>query len=316
MTTPTTARQGVLACTDFSPAADLALQRAGLLAAHMQVPLTALHIVSGDAVDTLRRWLGVGEPVERQLIEAAQGQLNAQVDRCLPPEGVALKQPLHQQVSAGQIIPEIKAVVAELAPELVVLGPRGESDFTHLVLGTTAERLLRRSQRPLLVVRNPAVKPYQRVLVPVDFSRWSAITVKTVRRLAPKAHLVLLHAWEVPFSGKLQLAGVDEDTVAHYALRAKAEAERQLHDLAQAVGLQPAEWTPCLVQGDASQSILVQSQQRACDLIAMGKHGRHAAEDLLLGSDTQHVLAEADLDVLVCTLPAPTSRPDHSTPLH
>lgn len=296
-----TPRQGVLACTDFSPAADLALQRAGLLAARMGVPLTALHVVSGDAVDALRHWLGVGEPVEQQLLGAAHERLRAQVARCVPPTHAALPQPLHQRVSAGQVMAEIKAVVGEVAPELVVLGPRGDSDFAHLVLGTTAERLLRRSQRPVLVVRNPIVQPYRRVLVPVDFSRWTGITLQAVRRVAPEAHLVLLHAWSVPFEEKLAFAGVDADTVAHYRQRAQAEAEQLLHQVAHDHALPASGWTPCLVQGDASHAILAQASREACDLIALGKHGRHAAEELLLGSVCKHVLAETGTDVLVAT---------------
>jgi nucleotide-binding universal stress UspA family protein len=294
-------RHGVLACTDFSPAADLALQRAGLLAARMGVPLTALHVVAGDAVDALRHWLGVGELVEQQLLDAAHERLRDQVRRCVPSLPVALLHPLHQRVSVGQVIAEIKAVVGEVAPELVVLGPRGESDLAHLVLGTTAERLLRRSQRPLLVVRNPIVQPYQRVLVPVDFSRWTGITLQAVRRIAPDAHLVLMHAWSVPFEDKLAFAGVDVDTVAHYRQRAQVEAEQLLHEVAHEHSLPAGGWAPCLVQGDASHAILAQASREACDLIALGKHGRHAAEELLLGSVCKHVLTETGIDVLVAT---------------
>jgi len=46
---------------------------------------------------------------------------------------------------------------------------------------------------------------------------------------------------------------------------------------------------------------------RDCDLVVLGKHGRSAAEDLLLGSVTKHVLAEGRSDVLVATLPADTA---------
>ena len=35
------------------------------------------------------------------------------------------------------------------------------------------------------------------------------------------------------------------------------------------------------------------------DLLVVGKHGSHIAEELLLGSVTKHVLAEAQGDVLV-----------------
>ncbi|NTV95478.1 MAG: universal stress protein, partial [Thiobacillus sp.] len=45
--------------------------------------------------------------------------------------------------------------------------------------------------------------------------------------------------------------------------------------------------------------VLEQEELQAPDLIVVGKHGRHAGEELLLGSVTKHVLAEARCDVLV-----------------
>ena len=44
-----------------------------------------------------------------------------------------------------------------------------------------------------------------------------------------------------------------------------------------------------------------QEQVLACDLVVIGKHGQSAAEALLLGSTTKHLLAEGQADVLVST---------------
>ena len=60
-------------------------------------------------------------------------------------------------------------------------------------------------------------------------------------------------------------------------------------------------WEPLVVQGDASQRIIELEQEKDCDLVVLGKHGQSAAEDLLLGSVSKHVLAEGSTDVLVST---------------
>ena len=52
-------------------------------------------------------------------------------------------------------------------------------------------------------------------------------------------------------------------------------------------------------QGDVSQRILEQEQEADCDLIVIGKHGKDAIEELLLGRVTRHVLTEAQGDILV-----------------
>ena len=40
-------------------------------------------------------------------------------------------------------------------------------------------------------------------------------------------------------------------------------------------------------------------QEHDCDLVVIGKHGRNAVEELLLGSTTNRVIAEGESDVLV-----------------
>ncbi|WPG40879.1 universal stress protein [Variovorax sp. EBFNA2] len=97
---------------------------------------------------------------------------------------------------------------------------------------------------------------------------------------------------------------VDADIVEQYRRRTRAEATRQLHALAERSGLEPGGWEPCVIEGDPSQRLVEQEQVHDCDLVILvilGKHGRSATEDLLLGSVTKHVLAEGSADVLVST---------------
>jgi nucleotide-binding universal stress UspA family protein len=112
---------------------------------------------------------------------------------------------------------------------------------------------------------------------------------------------MLLQSWQVPFEGKLSYAGVDAAALAHYRRQAQEDATHQLHALAHAAGLKKGGWDPIVIEGDASQRLLEQEQERAADLVVMGKHGRSATQDLLMGSVTKHVLAEGSADVLVST---------------
>jgi len=54
-----------------------------------------------------------------------------------------------------------------------------------------------------------------------------------------------------------------------------------------------------VAHGHPSRLILAKSRQLRADLVVIGKQGRSAAEDLLLGSVTRHVLSDAKCDVLV-----------------
>ena len=160
----------------------------------------------------------------------------------------------------------------------------------------------RRSARPVLLVREIAHEPYRRVLVPVDFSPWSAASIELARAVAPDAELVLMHAVQVPFEGRLRLAGVADSRLSQYRGISIAESNRRLDELAAAAGLGDG-WVGIASPDGADpwMQIVREELEQDCDLIVMGKHGRHALEELLLGSTTRMVIAECSADVLVST---------------
>jgi nucleotide-binding universal stress UspA family protein len=210
--------------------------------------------------------------------------------------------------ASGSVLDEIHHEAESLQASLLVLGARGAGFLRRLVLGSTSERLLRRTTRPLLVVRQTPHERYRRVLVALDFSPWSTHAIPLARCVAPHVPLLLFNAWQVPFEEKLRFAGVDAATIDHYRQQARAAATRRMHALAAASGLKPGDWEPCIVEGDASQRIVEHEQEKDCDLVVLGKHGQSAAEDLLLGSVSKHVLAEGTTDVLVSTARAACPR--------
>ncbi|MEW5966134.1 MAG: universal stress protein [Pseudomonadota bacterium] len=295
-------RQQILAATDLSAPARHAVARAYGIAAETGAALDVVHVLSENALDGLRRMLGVRDsPAAQYLLDEAREAL-AQL-------GAELGQT--HRVSAGSRVVEghaLRAILEQadaLDADLLVLGARGENYLRHLLLGATAERLLRRSLRPMLVVKQTPRTPYRRVLVPVDFSPWSAPSLRLARAWAPGAELVLLHAFEAPFESRLRYAGVEEDTIEHYRVAARQDALVRLDALVAAAGLRPEEVRYGVHHGDASRVILTQEQERDCDLIVLGKHGQGVLEELLLGSVTKHVLAESAGDVLVASHPEP-----------
>ncbi|MDP1534329.1 MAG: universal stress protein [Rubrivivax sp.] len=295
--TPTTPAGPILAATDFSAPARHAADRAARLARETGAALSLLHVLPGGALQELRQWLGTGHALEQHLQDDARRQLEQLAAELQASRHVTVR-PVH---ASGAALDEIDREAQALDAALVVLGARGAGFMRRLVLGSTSERLLRRTTRPVLVVRQTPHGPYRRALVALDFSAWSARAVTTARRVAPHARLLLFNAYQVPFEEKLNFAGVDAATIELYRQRARVDATQRMHALAAASGLKPGDWEPCIVEGDASQRIIEHEQEKDCDLVVLGKHGQSATEDLLLGSVSKHVLAEGGSDVLVST---------------
>ncbi len=287
----------ILAATDLSAPARHAVPRAFRLAACTGSELHILHAMELDLLDTLREVLGGDLSGVKIALEAdAREHLNALAGDAASNLGVAA----HPRVVVGNPLSIIAAEADALDAGLVVVGARGESFLRPAMLGSTAARLLRKSvRRPILVVKQAPHKDYCSVLIAVDFSPVSIPAIRMARQLAPTADFVLLHAFELPYEGKLKFAGIDKQLISQYVVNESEVRRKRLHELAAAAGLAPTEYSVRVLHGDPTQQIIAMEQELDADLIVVGKHGTHITEELLLGSVTKHVLAEAQVDVLV-----------------
>ena len=301
--------QMILVATDLSAPARHAVERAFLLAASTESELSILHITELDALDSLREILGDNLiEVKAALNSDARSQLEQMTGDASVRRGVAAR----TCVAEGNPLATIVAVTDSQEAHLVVLGARGESFLRHAMLGSTAARLLRKSSsRPVLVVKQAPHEYYRSVLVAVDFSPASLKAIRLARSWAPNANLVLLHAFELPYEGKLRLAGVEEQIIRQCIAKEGKVLPKRLHELAADAGLGALEYSARIVHGDPAQQIIALEQEIDADLIVVGKHGSHIVEELLLGSVTKHVLAESQCDVLVVCDPrvAPEQSP-------
>ena len=287
----------ILAATDLSPPARHAVDRGFRIAAATGARYSVMHALELDAVDVLREWLGEESvEVKRKLGDQARDDLSRLLAEPARNHGVAAE----AIVASGPPLATILAQAEAGDADLLVLGARGKDFLRHLLLGTTASRLLRKvAGRAVLVVKQPAHEAYRRLLIPVDFSPVSARAIQFARQLAPAADIFLLHAFEAPFEGKLAFAGVEDDVMQRYRAAAREDAMRRMRHLADMAGLAGGDYAPLVAHGDPSQQAIVFEQELDCDLIVMGKHGQHVTEELLLGSMTKHILAASQCDVLV-----------------
>lgn len=290
--------RAIVVATDLSAPARRAAERAALLARSQGAWLSLLHVVSGSALDELRRWL------ERDLLtgESLIDELRKRTFELAEELRAAYDIPIDNRTVVGPVVEEIVSVAEEARADLIVTGTLGGGLLRNQMIGSTAERVVRKARRPVLMVRQAPSGPYRRVLVPVDFSDWSAPSVELAVAIAPDAHFVLVHVVSVPFEGKLGLAGVEEQVIDDYRERARLEAMQGMRDLAERAGLRDGTWTAVVPEGSTSSVEIVRLEaEQQCDLIVIGKHGRNAVEELLLGSTTNRVIGSSSSDVLVAS---------------
>jgi nucleotide-binding universal stress UspA family protein len=127
----------ILVATDFSPDGDKALACAGELARRFGAETVVLHVHPGEAA----RAVGLEDLLPGRLAAC----LSAMRDRGLPVRGLVRR--------GDPAIEILEAAVREQA-SLIVLGAHGEASTRGVLLGSVADRVLRRATIPLLVVRS------------------------------------------------------------------------------------------------------------------------------------------------------------------
>lgn len=289
----------ILAATDFSTPAQHAAERAALLARQAGARLELLHVAQHAPMARLKQLIGTGAlpaDIDQRLLDSAQARLQALAEQLARQHGVQAG----AKTVVGELLPALQSEADAHHCGLVVLGGHGENALRHLLLGSTAERLISGTSRPMLVVRQAPQAAYRRVLVPVDLSPTASLrAIHLAHSLAPTATLCLLHAFDLPFEGSLRYAGVSEGEIAQYQLKAHAQAQAALDALAASAGLAPSDALTVVRHGDPSVRIGEQAKALDADLIVMGKHADGVLERLFLGSVTRRVLGITETDVLV-----------------
>jgi nucleotide-binding universal stress UspA family protein len=285
-----------LAITDLSAPARHATERAAMLSKALSSPLDVLHIADLQPLTRLRVLLSDSPPdMEQKILDTAQHKLNELAATLHQRHGIAVK----TEVIAGNLLPEVQKACKGYHASLLICGAKGESFLRHIALGSTAARLLNHAPCPVLVVKQPARRSYQRILVPVDFSSASLPVIQLAQAMAPGADIVLMHAFHIPLEGKMRYAQLDQETIQRYQVIAKQDAFEKLQSLRDRAGLPADKTWLVVVEGDAATLITEQEQECDCDLIVMGKQGEGALEEMLLGSVSKRVLAESHSDVLI-----------------
>jgi nucleotide-binding universal stress UspA family protein len=130
----------ILLATDFSPGSARARAFASMLARRLGAELVVAHVSEPLAIVP-------GSDLAAEEVAQTERELDRVVGE-LKREGVAAR----GTVVPGEPATEIVALAEREHADLIVLGTHGRSGLAHVLLGSVAERVLRRARCPVLAV--------------------------------------------------------------------------------------------------------------------------------------------------------------------
>ena len=191
---------------------------------------------------------------------------------------------------------------------LTAMATHGRSGINRLLLGSVAEKVLRGSTHPLLLIRaNEEAKSegeaaLKSVIVPLDGSELAENVLPPVVELAKalKLEVLLLRAYQIPIN---TYAGMEDYYVVNYeeisvALRDEAQSylESKVGELKRK-GIEKVSFV--IPEGSGADEIVALGRRTADNLIAMCTHGRSGVKRWVLGSVTEKVVRLSGDPVLI-----------------
>lgn len=285
----------ILAATDFSAPAGIAVERAARLARERRCPLHLLHVHNDFAWAKLRALLR--EPSGTDPEADARERLRALADDLAVRHGLA---GVETALVGGRAAAGIAARARAIGAGLVVVGAHGAGIVQEFALGGTAIKVLRASLCPVLVTRRDAARPYARVLVATDFSDASTRALRLALDDFPDAALGALHAYSAELEGRMRLAGATPEAIARYREDARAAAERNMAAFVADADTRAVGSVQTAVGfGYAATVVLEEVQRRDIDLLMVGRHGASRLDEWAMGSITLNLMHHAACDVLL-----------------
>ncbi len=286
--------QSVLVATDFSSDSLYAVKRATMLSTELSAEkVVVLHILETSLMDNLKSFLGKSIKIEKDIINESYEALSKLIEENRKKSDC----PLKAQVLTGNTLDSISKTAADY--DLLVIGAHGQHPVRTLALGTTAQRLVSKIQKPILIVKNKPERPYQNILIAVDFSSNSEKAIKYGCTIAPGALIYVVHVFEPIFEKKLAYAGIPDETIEKYRIETQIRTETELKEFIRKSKADNCKPVSIVEHGHAPGKLPEIADKLEPDLIIAGKHGRSQIEELLLGSVTLHLLSQSQCDVLV-----------------
>lgn len=286
----------VFCAVDFSETASLALTHATQLARRHKAGLVLGHVVEPLPV--------ISYPILMVPADAAKELYRFASERLEELAGMARRSGLtvSTAVEHGPPGPQLIEMAEKAHADILVTGTRGLTGFEHLLLGSTAEYVVRRSPFPVLTV-HPADSsprdPVETVIIPTDLGPDAVDAASAFTRIfdgVDRTRVLLVFADPTP----PYLEPFQHDMLEKWGqpdMRKEDIDERMSPTVAK---LESAgfEIETRILDGGPVRAVTELAKKCDVDMIVMATHGRSALANMLVGRTAQRIVQHAPCPVL------------------
>jgi len=268
--------QNILVPTDFSSSSAKAVEASILLAKKFKSKITLLY------VSPYRNFMKETE----LLLEVAIKEKLMDLKLKISAEKVEVSEIIEKGVAFEKII----EIAQEIDANVIVVGSGSKNKHDNFKLGTTVEKLMRKNQIPLWVVKNEPVNSFRKILCPVDYSDASKRALINAITLTKRfgAKLTVIHIFE-PI--EVSSIGSSINSEEENNIR-RDRKELEFNNFLDQFNFESIRYNTELLEGVPFLDILRAIKKKKSDLLIMGTTGKTGLSRLLMGSVTEKVTRE------------------------
>lgn len=137
--------------TDFSDHSLRALAYAIGLAEQYDAEVKILYVIEPSLQVSDMAWVGVDErSLTKERVKEAREQLDKIVQDQIPKNVKA-----EAEVQTGDAVETITCYAHDVNADLIVMATHGRSGLSHVLMGSTAEQIIRKASCPVLTLKHP-----------------------------------------------------------------------------------------------------------------------------------------------------------------
>lgn len=290
--------KNIVVATDFSETSDFAISRAVAIAKATRANLTILHVLQKSLFDKTLEAI-----IPDEILQSPEEYITTLIkEKILALSRHKLNIDLNI-ISQGKAAVKILQYAKKNKIDLLVIGAHGKYSIRDSFVGTTAEHIAKRTKCPVLIVKNPPTKSFNKILVPIDFSVVSKRALNYTIQLFPDSHIRLIHVGDFEYENLLKKEEKEgEISKAKIAQVGKAiilfldiKMKKYIKGFRSKLG----KYSYQIALGYPGPVIVKEASKLRQDLIVMGTQGYGRRHYLFIGSVANWVLTETDKDILL-----------------
>ena len=290
----------ILATTDFSKESQAGVRYAAALAKEMSATLKLIHVIEPPSRMAGMETLVLGRD-DSEILELAKVQLKKLASQ----ENLGGLS-VTAGVRTGKAFHEITTAARGRA-DLIVIATHGYTGASRVLLGSTAERVVRYAPCPVLTIPTRGIAKgagkmeslkLKRILVPLDFSKISKDALPWAISFAAQfgATITLLNIVEEYPADYLLGSELMNETITPLMKQAEADLNEMGHSLKRSTGI---EVSAAVRSGTPFEEICQSANELGIDLIVLTTHGYTGLKHVWLGSTAERVVRHAACPVLI-----------------